>query len=250
MKAKLLLIFILSITVLTNFASAKDEDEVSEKSFGILYGVRLYSGRLPEGYKYAPLGRIEAKGEGGMTVERIRDAECKVAYKAKKMGANALINMDAKGGMGGYWRSGEAVIVEYFPDTFIEADFEDFKGPKEYEFSTTIKADYDMVLEAIRSVLEDDELYEIEVMDEENGIVETKETEVPTGKFAWTTADLGGPYPALKIRVLVREIQDGKVSVTEKGIFTKGRFWSKDGVRKSNRLFFRDIEHKIKKLSK
>ena len=217
---------------------------ISEYSSDVLFGVRIYGGKLPAHIKYQSLGVVTAEGWGGMTVERFMNARRAMVAKAKMLGANAVINVKPITSWSKIAMQGEAIKAEEFPDKFEET-FD--KPPVSYENSKIFDVDYVKVFAAVKEVLTN-ELYDLVVVDEDNGIIETKEIEVSSAKFKWTDADLGGPYSKLKIAVKVETLGSNKTKVTEIDTFS-GIPWSEGNMKKNSAVFFKEIAQKLKKIN-
>jgi tetratricopeptide (TPR) repeat protein len=245
-KLRTVQFWILIICLVFCHSSVLAKVYISEKSDHLKYGVRMYSGSLPENIEYKSLGRVSLTQElSGMSLSQIgqhNTALEMLLYKARKLGANAIT--DIKTGLqnqGVY--SAEAVVIKEFPDSYTEEDFKKFKGPKEYENSTVLNYPYKLVFDSAKKILKD-ELYNLSTADEASGVIETEPIEVPN-KSAFPNV---GPYPVLKIRVSVVSLGGKSTEITEKYVFIKGRPRSKSFLKKGNKRFFFDIEKDIKKL--
>lgn len=222
---------------------------IAKKSEHIKYGVRLYSGKLPPDIKYKLLGTVECETKGAYTslmmIKQHNLSFENLLYEARKLGANAVINICYKDNKSSLTKIGEAVYVESFPDSFSEENFEKFKGPKEYEKSMTFQYPYETIFIAIEKILTD-ELYKLQMVDINRGVIETEPIEVSNG----SNFPCQGPYPILKIIVTINSNGQKTTQVTEKYVFLKGRPIDKTYLIESNKRFFKDINKLSKKIEK
>ncbi len=217
---------------------------ISENSSDAIHGVRLYGGKLPSYIAYQSLGEVEGYGKSWEVVKQMFEARENAILKAKALGANALINIKVATVKRRMAYRGEAVLAKEFPDKFDESDPEIW-SPVSYENSHVFNFGYESVFEAVEYILRR-ELYELEVISQEDGIIETKEIEISNDRFKWTSADLGGPYPKFTIRVTIKKIDNNSTRVTEtytvRGSRKKGSLFNK-----SSKIFFKEIEEALRK---
>ncbi|MGD0336936.1 MAG: hypothetical protein ABSB18_07580 [Candidatus Omnitrophota bacterium] len=249
MKLRNLFIFYLFLFFLngcaTNSRFLDKTTGISENSSDAIHGVRLYGGKLPTYIRYQSLGEVEGYGESWEVVRQMFEARENAVLQARALGANALINVKVTNIKRRMVYLGEAVKVEEYPDKFDESDPVVW-SPVFYENSHIFNYPSELVFKAVDDILYR-ELYELEVVNQKDGIIETKEIEISNDKIKWTSVDFGGPYPKLKIRVSVRKIDDKTTQVIETDI-VRGSRKKSSLVNKSSRIFFKEIENYLGKL--
>lgn len=216
---------------------------ISANSSDVIYGVRFYEGKLPKDIVYESLGRLEACGIENFSVPPLRDARDEMAQRAKKMGANAIINIRAVEPWGEMCLEAQAIKAKNFPDA-LPQETDIVRSETVYRNSRIFKAEYASVFAAAKSVLQA-ALYDIAIGDEKRGVIETKEREIAPDKMRWRAKDLGGPYPVLKIKLILKKISDEKTEIIKIDAF-RGYPWREKVVKQNSGAFFAEITRNLK----
>jgi uncharacterized protein YbjQ (UPF0145 family) len=215
---------------------------LSTSSSDVIYGVRFYEGKLPNNIRYEFLGQVDACGTENFSIPSLRDARSEMAQKAKKMGANAIINVQSPAPWGEMCLEAQAVKVKEFPDT-LQGVIEESRNEIAYRNSRVFDADYAALFDSAKNILES-ELFDFKVCDTKNGILETEAREMIPDRMRWRAKNLGGPYPVLTIKIIVKKISGKKTEVTRIDTF-HGAALREKTVKQNSSSFFAEIAQNL-----